>query len=155
MPKSNDTKKRYLKSVGQRNAFIHQLSDRISFSFSFFQSGKGSGQSFEDWEKDNYLSDLNNKLKVFSDKNKQELLQSRILELYDGYPKGSRFTQPLALPNQNVKWARFRLTGARRLIGFFVPPVLGKDEARDDDYKNVFYIVFLDKNHEFAPYHKK
>ena len=56
---------------------------------------------------------------------------------------------PQNLVGTAIKWARFRITGARRLIGVFL------NNQKDEKNKNVFYIVFLDKDHKFAPSTKK
>ena len=138
----NKTKKQYIDSLNQ----IDGVFDRhIVFSFKYFTSD--DGQSFEDWERENILSDLNNKLKNFSSKSKIELLRDKTLEIYEAYPKGSKFSQPKNLMFSGIKWARFRVTGQRRLIGFFLDEnILVNTEKAD-----VFFVVFLDKNHLFAP----
>lgn len=46
-----------------------------------------------------------------------------------------------------VEWARLTITGRRRLAGFFSE---GADRESD-----IFYAVFLDKNHDFYPVEKK
>lgn len=156
MSKRNKTKIEYLQSVENKNVFVRRLSNNITFNLKYFQSGDGSGQSFEEWQKDEILADLNNKLKSFSEKKKHELLMDGTLELYTSYPKDSLFDRPRALKDVEIKWARLRLTGARRLIGFFIPDrMLVNVSDESQCLKDVFYIVFLDKNHDFAPYTKK
>ena len=73
------------------------------------------------------------------------------MEQYDSYPKGSRFVKPQRLSFWGIKWARLRLSGARRLIGFFLDYSKINDLEEKKIMKNTFYVVFLDKNHEFAP----
>lgn len=55
----------------------------------------------------------------------------------------------------DAKWGRFRFNSKKRLVGFIVP----KDEIHPQtNYrfdKNTFYVVFLDKNHEFYTTEKK
>lgn len=150
MSKTNAAKNQYIKQINEKNVFIGRLSDLLLFSFKYYQHYDG-GQSFEEWESAKILADLNNKIHDFSGKTKNELLNDRTLELYDSYPKGSKFTKPKALAETNITWARLRLTGGRRLAGFFVNDAL-LDKA---DKKDIFYIVFLDRNHEFAPSTKK
>lgn len=86
---------------------------------------------------------MNNKLKIFSGKTVRELQKDKTLEIYTEYPKGSLFICPPALQGTGITWSRLRLTGRRRLIGFFF------EEAEQPI--TTFYVVFLDKNHEFAP----
>ena len=73
----------------------------------------------------------------------------RTLEYYPHFPDDSNFIIPQNLVGTAIKWARFRITGARRLIGVFL------NNQKDEKNKNVFYIVFLDKDHRFTPYKKK
>ena len=140
-PKPNKAKSDYLSSLAGQLNILKQSAQNIVFSFKFFCFGKKGGQSFEEWEREKILADLNNKLKNFSGKTIEELRSDGTLEIYDSYPKGSKFACPSALAITNAVWCRLRLTGRRRLIGFLSP----------DEPKKTFYIVFLDKNHEFAP----
>ena len=142
-PKLNKTKAGYIESLSDKAALLKDSAKNIVFNFKFFYCSKSSGQSFEEWEKDKILADLNNKLKTFSGKTVDELKADGTLEIYSSYPKGSRFSCPAVLSGTNAVWCRLRLTGRRRLIGFLSP-----DEQKQ---RRTFYVVFLDKNHEFAP----
>lgn len=155
MPKKNKTKTDFLNNLGMNNEIINQAAEVISFNYRYFQYGEKGGQSFEEWEKEKYLSDLNNKLKNFSAKKKQELIQEGTLELYTSYPQDSLFEIPRALVGRDLSWARFRITGARRLIGFFLKKP--REDSLVDlghNWRDIFFVVFLDKDHEFAPYSK-
>lgn len=74
-----------------------------------------------------------------------------MLAIYGDFPKKSDFKHPKHVPHQ-VKWARFRLESADRLVGFIVPYSYdGKTHSTTNfkfDY-NTFYVVFLDENHRF------
>ena len=146
--RNNPIKEKYLRTLSEHNNFIQSMADKITFNFKFFHSGVKSGQSFEDWQREEILADLNNKLKDYSGKTILELQQDRTLEIYTEYPKGAKFTLPAILASVNIKWARLRITGRRRLIGFFHKL---DDIERVGANKNTFYVVFLDKNHDFAP----
>ena len=141
--KLNKTKARYIESLSDKATLLKDCTKNIVFNFKFFYSSKSSGQTFEEWEKDKILADLNNKLKNFSSKTVDELKADGTLEIYGSYPKGSRFACPAVLSGTEAVWCRLRLTGRRRLIGFFSP-----DEVKQG---KTFYVVFLDKNHDFAP----
>ena len=145
-PKLNKTKAGYLQLLYDKANILKDSTKNIVFSFKFFFHSQSSGQSFEDWEKDKILADLNNKLKNFSSKTVEELKADGTLEIYGRYPKGSRFSCPAVLSGTDALWGRLRLTGRRRLIGFLSP-----DEQTP---QKTFYVVFLDKNHEFAPSNK-
>ena len=141
--KPNRTKDKYIESLSDKALIFTESAKNIVFNFKFFCASKSGGQSFEDWQKDEILADLNNKLKSFSCKTVEELQADGTLELYSGYPKGSRFSCPPILSGTDAIWCRLKLTGRRRLIGFFSP--------EEQKQKKTFYVVFLDKKHEFAP----
>ncbi len=146
--KKNDTKIKYIRAISERNEILNRTSESIAFNLKFFQCGDSGGQSFEDWQREEILADLNNKLKDFSGRTIFELKQNNILEIYTEYPKDSSFLQPAILSSLAIDWGRLRIKGLRRLIGFFYKKeTLISNEA----CKNVFYIVFLDKKHDFAP----
>lgn len=75
------------------------------------------------------------------------------VEIYSDYPSDSLFKIPDALKSADVKWVRLRLTGRRRVIGFMLN-YSTPDMKASEKGKNIFYIVFLDKKHEFAPSRK-
>ena len=69
----------------------------------------------------------------------------KVLEIYGAFPCNSDFVHPVHVPD-DVRWARFRMESAVRLVGFFVD----EDSARLKGLStDIFYIVFLDKNHCF------
>ena len=121
----------------------------ISFNYQFLSSGSDYGQSFEEWDRERIILDLNEKLKSFSGKSKTELMSDGVLCIYGEYPSNSGFKYPASLPKEKGKihWARLTITGKRRVIGFFSP---GAERESD-----VFYVVFLDKDHKFYPSEKK
>ena len=87
-------------------------------------------------------------VKEFSKKTKSELLKDKTLAVYKEFPNNSHFKYPKSIPNSSqVEWARLTITGRRRLAGFFSE---GADRESD-----IFYAVFLDKNHDFYPVEKK
>ena len=148
MSRNNSKKTAFINNYGKQFDLIEKTKDHITFSFEFFTYSEKGGESFEDWQKEEILADLNNKLKHFSGKTCNELFLDKTLEYYSQFPEDSNFTIPPNLIGTAIRWARFRITGARRLIGVFL-------NNQDEKSKNVFYIVFLDKNHRFAPSTKK
>lgn len=145
---SNSRKDSFLQGKKQLDSFYTEQSKWIRFNFKFYSFGEKQGESFEEWQREEILADLNNKLKDYCSKSKVELINDSILELYNKYPSDSEFDLPKALEGIDVQWARMSITGRRRLIGFF-----SKNDMDVDS--NIFYIVFLDKEHRFAPSKKK
>ena len=151
--KNNPRKNRFLENLPQTENLsnIMDIVGKIAFSFKYFDATQKAGQDFKDWtneQKDKLLE----KLKEYSKKTKHEWLNSRtgsgglkVLAIYGEFPRNSDFTKPIHVP-ENVKWARFRMESAVRLVGFFVEDVLAKEKNLSTD---IFYIVFLDKDHRF------
>ena len=147
MSKMNKTKNQFIKSLVDSNNQIDREKDWIKFNYNYFKCGDGSGESFKEWEIEGKLADLNDKLKCYSGKSKIELINDGTLEIYSSYPLDSKFVFPKDIYGKNISWARLRITGRERLIGFF--------RSDCDVEANVLFIVFLDKDHQFAPSKKK
>lgn len=151
--KHNPRKDRFLQSL-PKDEFVCDIADargKLSFSLKYFDGSQKAGQDFKDWN-DNEKTKLLDKLKEYSKENKQYWLGERvgsggltILEIYGTFPRNSDFTHPRHVPD-NVKWARFRLESKVRLIGFFIDETEAREKQLSTD---IFYVVFLDKNHRF------
>ena len=75
----------------------------------------------------------------------------KILAVYGEFPTNTDFEYPKHVP-EKVQWARFRMESAMRLVGFFVSEDVTKKLQLSSD---IFYIVFLDKDHRFYKMEKK
>jgi hypothetical protein len=121
-------------------------SPKVLLSFEFLDITQG--QSLKQWSNDNDL--LLKLTEMYAALNKltlrQALIEKYIIE-YDiddnkkfasnNMPLDSAWKYPKILPNKRVKWCKIRLGSTRRIIGYLE--------------SNVFYAVFLDKDHEFYP----
>ena len=152
--RKNSVKAEYLKELEAHDSSLFDTLNNIVFNFKFFISGKDYGQSFDDWQKDGILSELNNKLKDFSGKTISDLFTDRTLEIYSNYQHDSGFKIPYVLKSIDIEWAGLSLTGRRRVIGFLLKEAICDIKATENG-RNIFYMVFLDKEHDFAPYRKK
>ena len=130
---------------------IQDVKGKLSFSFRYFDSNQEAGQDFKDWNNEQ-KNQLLNKLKEYSKESKVYWLNQRvgkgglkILEIYGAFPRNSDFKKPIYIPDE-IKWARFRLESAVRLVGFFIEEETAKKYGISAD---IFYIVFLDAFHRF------
>ena len=131
---------------------------RSKFNFSYFDCSQEAGQDFCSWGHEQ-LHKLLHKLVEYG-KNPLSYWWTqrvggggrKVLEVYGGFPARSDFQHPKHIP-KNVQWARFRLEGDMRLIGFIVPSELdGKISRNNNKFifcANTFYVVFLDEKHCF------
>lgn len=94
------------------------------------------GQTYEEWEKEGLLSTLLTELQYLCQWTVQEAIQNGRLAVYNKWPLKSRFRSPQHIAS-DVKWAVIKSVGGQkiRVAGHII--------------NNVFYIVFLDKNHHF------
>ncbi len=152
---------RPIASIDDKN---DKLSELCKFNFHYMDFSQSAGQKFEDWNQ-KQLTDLLNKLKNYCGRSlsywmtqfvggggkRSRKKRHHILEIYDCYPAKTEFTEPKTVPHQ-ASWARFRLEGKVRLIGFVLPNEYDAQEHVGTKRRfdcNTFYVVFLDQNHVF------
>ncbi len=134
----------------------NDLTKRCKFNFSYFTVAYGS-QNFSDWS-EVQLQKLLAALKDYGTNTlhhwtKQKMgKKGSVLSIYGDFPKDkSAFRHPSHVPH-DVLWGRFRLQSAVRLCGFVVPREMhGKPHPKTHENFdcNTFYVVFLDKDHQF------
>lgn len=110
-----------------------------NFRISFQDLDEVQGQSFEEWEKDGILADAMKKIREYCRAPLRKQMGSNFKE-YGAFPEPSDFSHPSHIPN-DVNWASLHITG-RRVLGGYV-------------FENTFFVVFLDKNHQFWKCEKK
>jgi hypothetical protein len=135
------------------------LSKRAKFNFHYFTHQPPHGTHFCDWSQKE-LAELLDKLKNYCEMDLYSWTnrpigggkhRKNVLEIYDTFPSNSAFSEPKHIPIE-AKWARFRLEGDKRLIGFVLPHEYHDKAHSKTTYrfdKNTFYVVFLDKEHNF------
>jgi len=103
---------------------------------SFRDFDRNQGQSFEDWEDKGLLALAVSKLQSICVLTKNEALHQQFIKQYPKgeFPPNSDFYHPKHIPN-DIAWCSMHIQGKECVIGYF------------DD--NIFYIVFLDKDHRF------
>jgi hypothetical protein len=110
--RKNSLKDKQLANFKEQEALYRSIDssyrENISFSFKFFNKEDPAGQSLKDWEKEEILADLLDKLKDFSGKSKQQLLADQNLEIYDCFPckDKTEFSFPFDIPKDSLRWAR-------------------------------------------------
>lgn len=109
-----------------------------SISFKYFKNiDIAPAQSINTWKAEDRIFDMLLALKDISS-NHATIVQTSRLTLYEEYPSKDKneFTLPENLPS-DIKWGTIQNIGGQkaRIAGFL------KD--------NIFYLVYLDKNHRF------
>lgn len=109
----------------------------LCFNLKDFDSNQcPPGQTYDDWERAKLLSALMNKLQQLSQKTLIEAQQERMITIYKNFPPTSDFKIPKYI-HGDVDWAVIKdLKGQKGRIAGYIDG-------------NVFYIVFLDKDHRF------
>ena len=149
---------RFLQTIESITSIEHiedTISQKSKFNFAYFINSDKSGQDFRDWEH-KQLYELFDKLKEYSKFplshwEKQYLGKYPLFTTYSQFPTNTDFEKPKAIPHQAL-WARFRLEGDSRLIGFVLPDEYKDKEQNKSGYRfdiNTFYVVFLDEKHRF------
>jgi hypothetical protein len=122
--------------AGQGQARIADLETSKSLVFSFKHFDPRQGECWEDWQNEKLLARMCERFrehcltepftKCFGERFKQ----------YGPLPTNSRFRHPPHVP-QDAVWTSMHIKGEPCVIGHMI--------------RNVFYIVFLDKEHVFYP----
>ena len=132
------------------------LAKRAKFNFSYFTVQESAGQNFNDLNEGELIT-LYEKLKNFSKESLDHWEKmpigkksGHVLEIYGKFPAKSSFTEPDHIPHQAL-WASFRIDSSTRLVGFVLPKKFSgqKHECGFSFDCNTFYVVFIDKHHEF------
>ena len=161
---SNSRKNRLLQSLPTSSIETSDIATRCSFNFSYFEANQNAGQNFDEWNDSQGASSLATLLDKIKNYTKEPLSYWRneragsgglkVLTNYDQFPKKSHFSHPPHVPH-DVVWSRFRLSNMVRLIGFVIPAnIAGKiyTDPKGNQYRfdsNTFYVVFLDRDHQF------
>lgn len=153
----NKTKARFLDSLPTDDIENSDLASRSGFCFSFLDTAQ-VGQEFSDWNNAGGATSLDSVLNKMKDYTRQPLTHwttttNAPLVIYGQFPNNSDFFHPKHVPH-DVLWGRFRLGNKVRLVGFIISDGLdGKViNLNGQDYRlscNIFYVVFLDKDHKF------
>lgn len=112
---------------------------------SYIYLDRAQGQTFETWDKTpgrllrwgNIVLSLNNST-ILQAINNGIIIPYKNLDA-DKYnmPKNSKWKFPLTLNSKEITWCKIVLMNRVRVIGFIE--------------EEIFYVVFLDENHEFYP----
>ncbi|NIG55069.1 hypothetical protein [Chitinophaga sp. Cy-1792] len=99
------------------------------------------GQRLKDWEALGHLANMMEMIRHLNKYTCEEALQDGSIKQYGAFPKHSGFTEPKHLPHKN--WGAMHITKKSKEVvaGFFE--------------ENIFYIIFLDKEHAFYPVAEK
>lgn len=110
----------------------------LPLCFNFAHLDQTQGQTLAAWEKDGLLSQM---LTRFRDHGTKQIAQcfSKTFKSYKSYPPESDFSPPAYVP-QDAIWASMHLCNRVCVGGHIV--------------RNIFFVVFLDKDHRFWPTEK-
>ncbi|GEM54714.1 hypothetical protein B0A58_01000 [Flavobacterium branchiophilum NBRC 15030 = ATCC 35035] len=113
---------------------------KILISFCFSKIDKTQGQTIEEWEQLGLLSTFIVKSQQISNMEYQQALAQQLIKQYTkvGFPENSEFIEPKHVTP--TYWAVIHITQNSKevVVGYL-------------DENNVFYIIFLDKEHKFWP----
>lgn len=159
----NSLAKRFVEGYPENIVKNTETAALLKFNFKFLDvNQKNVGFCDFDDLKAGELQMLFEKIKAFSTKSRCDWEKTPtgcsghpLLVVYGNIPKNSKAVHPKHVPC-DIEWARFRLEGSFRLVGFFIPDSLDKASYRANgrDYlfdRNTFYVVFIDPKHNFYP----
>ena len=132
MAKKNkfDRKRGHSEAIGDKNK-----KRRISFSIQYLDNTQG--QSLKEWEAEGLLANLMLKIQQISQHTVEESLRCQFIKQYTkvSFPPTSKFKEPKHVTPDN--WAVIHIKPeSKEVVAGFLE-------------NDVFYIVFLDKEHDF------
>lgn len=116
---------------------------KMQFSFKDFDRNQTPpGQTYEEWQTDELLAYMLEKFGHICELNRNEAIQQKYIKTYGKFPQKSDFEHPNHIA-EDVEWAVvMNIKGQKgRVAGHII--------------ENVFYVVFLDKEHRFYITEKK
>lgn len=119
--------------AGQSNLTRDIPSNLLAFNFKFLDQTQG--QTIEDWGQCGLLPEAFEVFRCYSSQYVPDAYGDRF-KCYKGFPTHSEFSHPRHVPEDAI-WASMHLRGKPCVIGHM--------------HENVFYVVFLDKDHRFYP----
>jgi len=130
------SKKPYQRTRGHRPA---KGAKKISITFSWIKLDRSQGQSIVQWEEEGLLAVLCEMMRQIGQYDEGQVFAEQMVKQYTkvGFPPDSRFDEPRHVSPAN--WAVIHIKPRSKEV------VVGYVE------ESVFYIVFLDKEHEFWP----
>lgn len=136
MAKRKEREKGYTRKRGHKEAVGIR---KRSITFSWTKLDLTQGQSVDEWEKEGLLADFCNRMRQIGQYTKVEALAQQYVKQYTkvGFPPDSKFQEPKHVSPSY--WAVIHIKpNSKEVVAGFV----------EDD---IFYIVFLDKEHHFWP----
>lgn len=108
----------------------------ISFSFKDMDTNQYLKENFENWNSEDLLLKLINKIKDVSKLTRDEATAQNIIKIYGSFPPSDKteYSVPSYL-NEELQWGVLHVQGKEVVAGHMI--------------ENIFYIVFLDKEHKF------
>jgi hypothetical protein len=126
------------KVISGKPRLLRPVAKEMLFSFRDFDHTQG--QTFLDWHENKLLHILLERIKEFCKFSRTEAVQNKRLKVYGDFPHNSVFKYPAYIV-EDAEWASWHVQGKERIAGHIID--------------NVFYVVFLDKEHHFWPVEKK
>jgi hypothetical protein len=121
---------------GQATIKIADIDHNKPLVISFKYYDPRQGQAFDHWEKDQILAKALETLHGYCQRPSVDQCKSDKFTVYGAFPKKSEFRHPEHVP-PDAQWTRIHVNGKQCVIGHV--------------FKNIFYLVFLDKEHRFWP----
>lgn len=127
-------KDRIIKGISSsETAQIAEQKISEDFLISFKYLDRNQGQTLEEWQKEKILARAIEALRHYYCNTLASHLGNG-LTIYNMFPVNSGFIRPYHVP-EDAKWARIHITGKQVIAGYV--------------NRNIFNIVFLDKEHDF------
>lgn len=135
----------YSRRQGEKGRRGSKKDPKVVLSFEYLDIQQG--QTSKEWNDKNDLLKLQEYMQVLNKTTVGQALAKQLIIQYDtedsrkwnnqNMPKVSKWNYPTTVPRKDIRWCKIELGRKLRVIGYLD--------------LNVFYVVFLDNNHQFFP----
>lgn len=129
-------KQSIIKQTLSKRKSQQDLKEDEYFTISFRHLDREQGDNLVTWENSNILAHSIDVLAGYCNGKMFSQVDGKKFTIYGDFPpkEKTNFVFPKQVP-EDAKWARIHITGLQCIIGHIV--------------QNVFFVVFLDSNHQF------
>lgn len=123
-------------TLKQKRSVLGQNHQNFKISFQDFDSTQKYGSGFKDWQKEGLLSHTMEVLEGYCKSPLLTQVDGKKFTIYGDFPpkEKTKFSFPNHVP-EDARWGRIHINGKSVIVGHIV--------------NDTFYLVFLDKGHNF------
>lgn len=123
-----------IKEYLEKKPSLKDMDGDNCFVISFKHFDRNQSQGFYEWQETGMLAQAMDVLSSYCSRPLLEQCDPKKFVIYGSFPPKSAYRHPSYVP-EDAKWGRIHVNGVHVIAGHI--------------FKNIFYVVFLDPDHQF------